>query len=136
ELGDDLEELRSALLEDTIRHLGPDDPLCVTSGIAVGEAVERMMAGRRAAVLVVDGQGRLSGIFTERDVLTRGVARGVDPAATPIAAVLTPDPEALRVGGRGAYAANRMLLAGSRASPLHSGEGPRGRRRARYSLLH
>ena len=35
-----------------------------------------MMAMRRAAVLVVDASGRLAGIFTERDVLTRVVARG------------------------------------------------------------
>ena len=30
-----------------------------------------MLARRQAGVLVVDGDGRLIGIFTERDVLTR-----------------------------------------------------------------
>jgi IMP dehydrogenase len=39
-------------------------------------------------VLVLDG-GRLAGIFTERDVLRRVVAGGLDPAATPISAVMS-----------------------------------------------
>ena len=40
------------------------------------------------AVPVVDGE-RLVGIFTERDVLARVVAAGLDPAATPIADVMS-----------------------------------------------
>ena len=47
------------------------------------------MAGRRiGAVPVVEGD-RLAGIFTERDVVTRVVAAGLDPAATPVAAVMS-----------------------------------------------
>ena len=48
-----------------------------------------MMARRGiGAVPVVEGE-RLAGIFTERDVLTRVVAAGVDPAATPVSAVMS-----------------------------------------------
>lgn len=39
-------------------------------------------------VVVMDGD-RLAGIFTERDVLRRVVAQGLDPATTPIADVMT-----------------------------------------------
>ena len=58
------------------------------------------------------------GIFTERDVLTRVVARGLDPDRTSLAEVMTPDPEALAVGDRVAYAVNQMSVAGYRTIPL------------------
>lgn len=40
------------------------------------------------AVVVLDGE-QLAGIFTERDVLRRVVAPGLDPAATPVSAVMS-----------------------------------------------
>lgn len=43
------------------------------------------------AVLVVEN-GTLLGIFTERDAVTRIVAERRDEDATPVAAVMTPDP--------------------------------------------
>jgi CBS domain-containing protein len=118
DLEGEFQEIKGALLGDTIRTLDPDEPIVVAGTLSVKEAVGRMMAGRRAAVLVVDGQGRLVGIFTERDVLTRVVARGLDPASTTLAQVMTPDPDALAVGDRVAYAVNRMSVAGYRTIPL------------------
>jgi CBS domain-containing protein len=69
-------------------------------------------------VLVVDAVGRLEGIFTERDVLTRVVAREPSPVATQVGEVMTGDPEALSVADRVAYAVNRMSVAGYRTIPL------------------
>jgi CBS domain-containing protein len=115
---EEFSEIRESLLDDTIRILGPDEPLCVTETVSVKEAVASMMAMRRAAVLVVDGQGHLTGIFTERDVLTRVVARGLDPAATAVGTVMTRDPDALAIGDRVAYAVNQMSVAGYRTIPL------------------
>jgi CBS domain-containing protein len=49
----------------------------------------RVMSERQiGAVPVVDGD-RVAGIVTERDVLARVVAAGVDPAATPVSSVMT-----------------------------------------------
>jgi CBS domain-containing protein len=69
-------------------------------------------------VLVVDADGRLAGIFTERDALTRVVARGLAPRETQVADVMTRDPEALSAGDRVAYAVNQMRVAGYRTIPL------------------
>ena len=117
-LESEFEEIRGALLNDTITTLGPDEPLCVGESMTVRDAVARMMEGRRAAVLIVDDQGRLAGIFTERDVLTRVVACGLDPAATRLGQVMTPRPEALSANARVAYAVNQMSVAGYRTIPL------------------
>jgi len=122
ELESELQEIKGALLNDTIRILGPDEPIAVAETVSVNEAVGRMMEGRRAAVLIVDRQGRLSGIFTERDVLTRVVAQGLDPERTPLGQVMTRHPEALAVSDRVAYAVNRMSVAGYRTIPLVDAE--------------
>src|SRR5262249_7036839 len=119
---EEFSELKGALLDDTIRILGPDEPLCVMETVSVEEAVASMMAMRRAAVLVVDGTGRLTGIFTERDVLTRVVAPGLAPASTRVGQVMTRDPDALSVGDRVAYAVNQMSVAGYRTIPLVDAE--------------
>jgi CBS domain-containing protein len=123
ELDTDFHHFKGALLDDTIHRLGPDEPIVVEEGVSVTDAVARMMAGRRAAVLVVDGQGRLAGIFTERDVLTRVVAHGLDPARTLLGPVMTPKPDALAVTDRVAYAVNQMSVAGYRTIPLVDADG-------------
>lgn len=65
----------------TITHVSPS--------ATVGEAVRVMNEFRIGAVLVMDAGGRLVGIFTERDVLSRIVGRGADPKTTPVQAVMT-----------------------------------------------
>jgi len=60
----------------------------VPPSATVLEAVRRMNQDRIGAVLVRDGE-QVAGIFTERDVLTRVVDRGLDPATTPVGEVMT-----------------------------------------------
>jgi CBS domain-containing protein len=111
-------ELRGALLGDTINTLSPTEPICLAPHISVHDAVTYMLRGRQPGVLVVDAQGRLAGIFTERDLLTRVVGADRDPRATPLRDVMTADPEALTPRDRVCYAVNRMSVAGYRTVPL------------------
>jgi len=76
-------------------------------------------------VLVIDATGRLTGIFTERDVLTRVVGKDLDARRTALAGVMTRNPEALTARDRVAYAVNRMSVAGYRTIPLVDPEGRR-----------
>lgn len=62
----------------------------MTSLITVAEAVADMVHHHVGAVLVVD-EGRLAGIFTERDVLQRVVGAGLDPKTARVADVMTRD---------------------------------------------
>jgi CBS domain-containing protein len=55
----------------------------------VREAARRMREANVGAVLVVADDGRLAGIFTERDGLFRVVAEGKDPDATPLSQVMS-----------------------------------------------
>ena len=58
----------------------------------VREAARKMVARNVAAVLVTDADGRLLGIFTERDLLRRVVAEGRDPERTQVVKVMTAKP--------------------------------------------
>lgn len=58
------------------------------------QAARLMMDARVGAVLVVS-EGRLVGIFTERDAVYRVMAAQRDPRATPLAEVMTPRPKTL-----------------------------------------
>lgn len=111
-------QLEGALLSDTVRLLAPSEPLRLTPETTVEEAIQKMVANRRAAVVIVDAEGRLIGIFTERDVLTRVVGQGRDVRQTALREVMTRDPEALSPGDRICYAVNRMNNAGYRTVPL------------------
>jgi CBS domain-containing protein len=64
------------------------DVVTVTQVMPVAEAARLMAARHIGAVPVVDA-GRIVGIFTERDALTRIVATGVDPARTPVHEVMS-----------------------------------------------
>jgi CBS domain-containing protein len=64
------------------------ETVTVAPAATVREAARVMAAHQIGAVPVVDGE-RLVGIFTERDLLARVVAAAVDPAATPVADVMT-----------------------------------------------
>jgi CBS domain-containing protein len=77
----------------------------------------RLMARRNVgAVMVVDGE-RLTGIFTERD-LVRVVARGLDLDATPIADVMTASPETIGPKESFGYALLIMHERGFRHLPV------------------
>jgi len=63
----------------------------------VSEAVKRMTANKVGAILVVE-QGQLSGLFSERDLLTRVVQPRRDPRFLDIGSVATRDPITVDVG--------------------------------------
>ena len=56
--------------------------------VTISEAVAEMNRQRVGCMLVID-EGRLVGVFTERDVLKRVVGAGVDPTRTRVAEVMT-----------------------------------------------
>lgn len=117
-LDSEFRKLEDALLSDEVRLLAPSEPIRLPAEASVADAVTRMVDNRRAGVVIVDGGGRLIGIFTERDLLTRVVRRGLDLTRTRLGEVMTADPEALAPDDRICFAINRMHNAGYRTVPL------------------
>src|SRR2546421_7604547 len=111
-------KLDGALLNDTVRLLAPSEPLRLTAEHSVARAISLMVENRRAAVVIVDADDKLIGIFTERDVLTRVMGAGRVARDTLLRDVMTPEPESLRPDDRICFAINRMHTGGFRSLPL------------------
>ena len=58
---------------------------------ATARAVSEAMATEKTGALVVLDDGKLVGIISERDIVGRVVAKGLDPREVPVAAVMTRD---------------------------------------------
>jgi CBS domain-containing protein len=86
------------------------------------DGARRMAEARCGSVLVVD-DGRMLGIFTERDLLVRVVAEGRDPARTPLGEVMTAEPATIGADEPVEEAVRRMDEGGLRHLPVVEGDG-------------
>src|ERR1700751_6155869 len=71
---------------------GQKPPLTLPPGATVREACQRMCECTTDAVLVVEGQGPLLGIFTAHDAVRRVLAEARDAAQATLAEVITHAP--------------------------------------------
>jgi CBS domain-containing protein len=83
------------MAERTIREIiEGQDLLIAPSTTSVAEAARLMKQRNVGAMMVVD-EGRLVGMFTERDALFRVLAAGLDGGSTPLAQVMTRNPRTI-----------------------------------------
>lgn len=109
--------VEASLTNDPVSVLDPRPPLTVPLTATLGDAIAQMTAGRTGAVLVVDANGHLVGILTERDFLTK-VAGEPDFAALPVARFMTHNPETVAPADVLAYALGKMDAGGYRHLPV------------------
>ncbi len=93
--------------------VGDQELLFTTPDAPVREVAKQMAARHVAAILVVE-DGVLKGVFTERDLLQRVVAVGLDTVNTSISQVMTPDPISLDAQRSGFEAVRTMNEEGIR----------------------
>jgi len=85
--------------------------------MSVYEAAQ-IMANERIGALPVVRDGRLVGIFTERDALVRVLARDLEPDSTRLADVMTADPVTIDVRRPFKHALQMMIDGGFRHVPV------------------
>ena len=85
---------------------------------SVRAAAVTMANSKVGAIMVVDGKGQLTGLFTERDVLNRVVAKGLDPDTTPLSAVMTSALQTATPDKPLAHALHMMFEGGFRHVPV------------------
>jgi len=82
-----------------MRRVVPDvvgnQRLLELSPMATVRSAARAMRERHVGAVLVTTDGRLEGIFTERDMVNRVVADGRDPDQTTLADVMTANPDAI-----------------------------------------
>jgi CBS domain-containing protein len=113
--------------------LEPRKLVVATPHTTVAEAARLMKEGKVGAVLVVE-EGRLVGIFTERDALFRVIAPGLDPAKTELRGVMTRDPTTVAPDETFGYALLLMHEKGFRHTPVVENGRPVGVVSARHAL--
>jgi CBS domain-containing protein len=73
----------------TILQLCDPEVAAVPVEATVASAIHKMLDYHVGAVGVVDREGRVAGIFTERDVLRKLSLTRLDPETTPVRALMT-----------------------------------------------
>src|SRR5215212_6810493 len=78
-------------MSGTVGDVMAKDVLTVEPSDTIGEAAEKMHAGKVGAVIVVEDMVRIVGIITERDLL-RAIAQRARPADARVRQWMTVDP--------------------------------------------
>lgn len=97
------------------------NPVTLPIEASVQQACCVMRDLRIGAILVTENDGRLAGLFTGRDAVGRVAAEALDPATTPLGAVMTVQPDTLNPNSRAIDALRMMQDGGYRHLPILDG---------------
>lgn len=110
-------ELARNLKIDSVSRLQPDEPLVCERHCTIAKAVVLMRDARSGCLVVCDGDGKLSGVFTERDLMRRVIAQGVAWNGA-VESVMTPNPVTVAFKDPIRVAIRRMEKGGYRNLPV------------------
>lgn len=109
---------RTVIQSITQRHLVSTPPTAT-----LHKAACVMTQANCGSVLIIDGSGELIGILTERDLMTRVVAKGLDPQKVLVQDVMTRAPHCVPPETKVTDAVVIMIERGFRHLPIVSGDG-------------
>jgi CBS domain-containing protein len=130
------DRVERSLMETPVSALKLRKPVALPQTATVGQAIETMLADNLGALLVVDEAGRLVGIFSERDLLTKVAGIHEDYAGRPVREFMTAGPETVREDDTLAFALHKMDVGGYRHVPLVKDGQPVGVLSVRDMLRH
>jgi len=107
----------------TLLEMCDPDPPQVSVEATVADAIRTMLTQHVGAVGVVDNEGRIAGIFTERDVLRKLALSGLNPLQTPVLDVMTTPVELATLATTAAEALATMLERHYRHLPVVDDHG-------------
>jgi CBS domain-containing protein len=121
-------------MDRPIRRIIEDQqPVTATADMTVAAASRLMKQKCVGAILVID-DGRLAGIFTERDALFRVIAEGRAPERTMLAEVMTENPRTIAPDRPFGHALHLMYEGEFRHVPVVEDGRPLGMVSARDAL--
>ena len=87
------------------------------------EAACLMTKTNSSSVLIFDTTGQMRGIVTERDLMTKVLAKALDPKTTTVSQVMTPNPQCVGPDTTVSEAILIMIERGFRHLPIKSKDG-------------
>ncbi len=115
--------LEASLYEDTVADLEPAAAVTVSEETTVREALGIMKDRAIGSVVVVDGEGRLAGLFTERDILALVADEDAGAADRRVGDLMTRDPETTTRTSTLAEVIHRLTVSELRYLPILDKEG-------------
>ena len=115
-------ELESVLANDTLNDVVKLAPLTIEATALLADAIRLLQNQRRGCALVLE-DGKLAGIFTERDVLMKVAGHQIDSERALVGEYMTRRPVTLSSDSSVAYALHLMVLEGFRHIPTVDAEG-------------
>jgi CBS domain-containing protein len=113
-----------SVMEDNLSHLDQTETLTVHPEDTALEVARRMRGAQTGCALVLDDQGKLVGIFTEHDVLSKLISTEEErQGRVPVRELMSGNPEALRESDSVAAALNKMALGRYRHVPIARNDG-------------
>ena len=106
------------MLERTIRNIIENQELVTATADTTVSDAAKLMKQRHVGAVMVVAEGKLVGVFTERDALFRVVAEGRDTKTTPLAGVMTHNPKTIAPDQLFAHALRMMYDGGFRHVPV------------------
>lgn len=97
--------------------------ISLTPVATIWEAACVMTKANCGSVLIIDTAGTMLGIVTERDLMTRVLAKALNPATTLVSEVMTRNPHCVGPDMRVSDAVLIMIERGFRHLPVVSGAG-------------
>lgn len=113
---EDTHPIKGTMFETPVSELMVTDPLVVRADTNIMDAVDAMN-DHHIGCLLVEKEGQLVGIFTERDLLRKVIFRDGNRTWT-VERVMTKTPETLPPTASVAYALNKMSVDGYRHIPI------------------
>jgi len=113
-----LDRVERRLVEDPVSLLQPRKPITLRPTATVRDAIRLMLEQDVGALLVVDDAGKLLGIFSERDLLTRVAGLTSAYGELAVSQFMTANPETATPGDSMAFALHKMDVGGYRHLPI------------------
>lgn len=117
----DSEGLSRSVMEDDLRQL-EQEFLGVSPDTSAREVIERMRESRVGCALVLE-DGKLIGIFTERDLLNKLTGKKATSPTTAVKELMSANPETLQETDSVATAVNKMSMGRYRHIPVRKADG-------------
>src|SRR5205085_6174419 len=125
-----------SLMEDPVSVLKPGSAVTLPATATVTEAMQTMLARNIGSLLIVAPDGKLLGIFSERDLLTKVAGTEADYANKPVRQYMTPNPETVKQTDTLGFALHKMDVGGYRHLPVLKDGQPCGMLSVRDMLRH
>ncbi len=111
------DRLEKALVEETVAAIQHRPVATITPDTSVRDAIDEL-ADLNVACLLIEEEGRLVGVFSDRDVLDRAALEYDEVKTRPVSELMTTDPVFVYESDSSAAALSVMAVSGFRHVPV------------------